>query len=294
MKFWGKEFLLNKIFLFLALGALFFPIGAAPATEVFADHTDDDDNGNGGNGSGPDPPNGGGPFFCDGVAATITGTSGKDKLVGTNGPDVIVGLAGNDQIEGKGGADIICGNEGDDLLRGNSGADILIGGDGRDRFDGGGGIDACKDVSADDRWVRRCEIINGELEGPNAPPGGGTEGTDIAKHHYGNGVPDPDLGRNNDLYTDLDTGDIYIKNKQGWQFQGSVGGGTSGATATVASWDDTTSDLGLVRVTGTFQTSETITSDLGVTANTVSLSSTGVAFSEIEVQFIGNLKQLLF
>ena len=37
---------------------------------------------------------------CDGLRATIIGTSGDDVLLGTENADVIAGLQGNDQIRG--------------------------------------------------------------------------------------------------------------------------------------------------------------------------------------------------
>ena len=71
---------------------------------------------------------------CQGVPATIVGTSGDDVLIGTEGDDVIVGLGGNDSISGLGGNDIICGNAGDDNLLGGLGFDIVRGGGGSDQL----------------------------------------------------------------------------------------------------------------------------------------------------------------
>ena len=65
---------------------------------------------------------------CQGVPATLVGTSGNDSLVGSNRPDVIVGLAGNDRIRGLRGNDLVCGGPG---------ADELVGGRGDDRLHGG-------------------------------------------------------------------------------------------------------------------------------------------------------------
>ncbi len=96
---------------------------------------------------------------CDGVAVTLTGTDGNDKLTGTEGPDVIHGGMGNDKILGLGGDDVLCGGEGADKLSGGPGddhiegnrdgivtadteytvaeADTLSGGPGDDYLDGG-------------------------------------------------------------------------------------------------------------------------------------------------------------
>ena len=44
-------------------------------------------------------------YRCEGMRATISGTAGRDLLVGTNRVDVIVGLGGND-VSGAGEARI--------------------------------------------------------------------------------------------------------------------------------------------------------------------------------------------
>ncbi|MBA2337113.1 MAG: S8 family serine peptidase [Acidimicrobiia bacterium] len=79
--------------------------------------------------------------LCNGLAATITGTSGDNMITGTGGADVIVGLDGNDTIEGLGGGDVICGGTGDDVLKGNQGIDTVVGGLGADTMLGGNGRD---------------------------------------------------------------------------------------------------------------------------------------------------------
>ena len=92
---------------------------------------------------------------CEGVPATIVGTSGDDNLVGTEGPDVIAALAGDDEIDGAGGNDLICGQEGNDFMNGNDGIDVINGEAGddtldsvdgvvnNDELDGGTGTDTC-------------------------------------------------------------------------------------------------------------------------------------------------------
>ena len=69
---------------------------------------------------------------CDGLQATIVGTSGADTLTGTPGPDVIAGLQGNDVIDGGGGDDVICGGIGNDRISGGEGFDIIFGAQGND------------------------------------------------------------------------------------------------------------------------------------------------------------------
>ncbi|WP_346433362.1 M10 family metallopeptidase C-terminal domain-containing protein, partial [Methylopila jiangsuensis] len=77
--------------------------------------------------------------------ATITGTSGSDRLVGTKGADTLSGLGGNDEILGGRGNDTLIGGSGDDVLRGGLGADIFSY---RER---GFGEDVIKDFGAGDR-----------------------------------------------------------------------------------------------------------------------------------------------
>jgi len=120
---------------------------------------------------------------CRGVAATVPGTPGPDRLVGTAGPDVIVGLRGADEIVGLSGRDLVCagggndrviagpaadrvfggsggdrlrGRGGPDLLAGNAGADVLAGSAGDDRLRGGRGFDRCFGGAGFDR-ERGCE-----------------------------------------------------------------------------------------------------------------------------------------
>lgn len=89
---------------------------------------------------------------CEGLDATISGTSQDDIIMGTPLPDVIVGLGGNDIINGLGGDDVICGGQGHDILFGGDGQDTLFGGpqsdivngnEGDDELNGGEGDDLC-------------------------------------------------------------------------------------------------------------------------------------------------------
>jgi Ca2+-binding RTX toxin-like protein len=96
---------------------------------------------------------------CFGRSATISGTSGPDRIDGTNGPDVIVTGDGFDEVHGLGGDDRICTGRGGDELYGDAGrdrlaagpdgrypdddfvtADLLVGGPGNDHLDGGRGV----------------------------------------------------------------------------------------------------------------------------------------------------------
>ena len=80
------------------------------------------------------------PPTCNGLAATIVGTDGPDRITGTSGADVIVAKGGDDLVSGGSGADTICGGDGDERIRGGNGAD---------RINGGAGNDDCGTSSAD-------------------------------------------------------------------------------------------------------------------------------------------------
>jgi uncharacterized repeat protein (TIGR01451 family) len=84
------------------------------------------------------------PATCRGVAASITGTPGKDFIVGTPGPDVIATFRGNDTIATLGGRDLVCAGSGADYVGAGSAADRVFGGAGQDRLLGRGGPDVLK------------------------------------------------------------------------------------------------------------------------------------------------------
>ncbi|MFL6105357.1 MAG: calcium-binding protein [Marmoricola sp.] len=79
--------------------------------------------------------------LCEGLPATIVGTSGNDTRLGTEGPDVVFLGAGNDKFSGRGGDDVVCGGPGDDSIQGGAGNDSLYGEDGNDELGGGDGND---------------------------------------------------------------------------------------------------------------------------------------------------------
>ena len=65
---------------------------------------------------------------CNGLTATITGTSGNDVIYGTSGADVIEALAGNDTIYASGANDTICAGDGYDDVSPGAGNDWIDGG----------------------------------------------------------------------------------------------------------------------------------------------------------------------
>ncbi len=81
------------------------------------------------------------PPVCRGRTATIVGTVGDDRLIGTRFPDVVAGLDGNDVIRGERNDDVVCAGEGRDRVNGGQGSDELDGEAGRDRLNGFEGPD---------------------------------------------------------------------------------------------------------------------------------------------------------
>lgn len=63
-----------------------------------------------------------------GRGCDITGTSGRDKLIGTRADEVICGLGGNDILRGRRGSDSLLGGKGHDILWGGRADDLLAGG----------------------------------------------------------------------------------------------------------------------------------------------------------------------
>ena len=112
---------------------------------------------------------------CFGKAATIVGTSGRDRLIGTSRRDVIVGRGGDDRLDGRDGNDLLCGG---------GGSDFLIGGNGRDRLDGGGAPDAIKPGAGDD-FIDGGKSMLDDVRYPDAP--GPIEGSLVTGTATGNG-----------------------------------------------------------------------------------------------------------
>ena len=88
--------------------------------------------------------------MCNGLEATIVGTTGDDVINGTNGDDVIVAMGGNDTINGGNGNDVICGNAGDDIIDGGNLDDLLFGSFGNDSLSGGNGNDSLNGDAGND------------------------------------------------------------------------------------------------------------------------------------------------
>jgi hypothetical protein len=123
---------------------------------------------------------------CNGLPATIVGTTGDDVINGTNGPDVIAGLGGNDVINGGNGDDIICGYGGNDTLNGGSGNDTLLGSYGLDILNGQNGIDTLDGGDGND-------TLDGGNEPDTLSGGNGNDGL-----MGGSGIDVLDGGADND------------------------------------------------------------------------------------------------
>jgi Ca2+-binding RTX toxin-like protein len=80
----------------------------------------------------------------------MSGTNGKDFLVGTDEDDVIQALDGNDFVWAKGGNDLVFGGSGNDAELGDDGDDQLFGDAGNDSLDGGTGDDFLDGGTGDD------------------------------------------------------------------------------------------------------------------------------------------------
>ena len=82
--------------------------------------------------------------FCFDWALELKGSSGSDRIIGTNRPgfaDTLWGNDGSDVLHGLVGNDTLYGGAGNDRIFGQSGDDTIIGGTGQDRMTGQFGED---------------------------------------------------------------------------------------------------------------------------------------------------------
>lgn len=83
-------------------------------------------------------------------ADTIRAAGGADLVLGGQGADLLWGDAGNDRMVGGDGSDSLTGGIGNDMLLGNAAGDVLRGGSGEDSLLGGAGNDTLFGGSGDD------------------------------------------------------------------------------------------------------------------------------------------------
>lgn len=123
------------------------------------------------------------------LAATLTGDSRPNDIVGTSDNDLIRGLGGDDdlygregddRIRGGGGRDDIYGEEGNDRLFGGPGNDDIEGGPGNDRIFGGSGEDDLYGGHGNDR-IRAVDRHHDDIEcGPGFDRVWANPGDDVA------------------------------------------------------------------------------------------------------------------
>lgn len=90
---------------------------------------------------------------CNGVPATIVGTSSSEVIHGTHGNDVIVALGGHDHIFAGKGHDLVCAGDGADEVLGGPGNDVMFGGSGPDKLIGGPGDDELYGEAGKDKLI---------------------------------------------------------------------------------------------------------------------------------------------
>jgi Ca2+-binding RTX toxin-like protein len=81
---------------------------------------------------------------------TIGSAGGQDVLSGGDGQDSVFGGDDNDRVYGNAGNDTVCGNQGDDQVRGGKGYDWVYGGRGNDSVYGDAGVDLISGDLGDD------------------------------------------------------------------------------------------------------------------------------------------------
>jgi uncharacterized repeat protein (TIGR01451 family) len=115
---------------------------------------------------------------CAGVPATVIGTGGADRLVGTRGNDVVLARRGADVIRTFAGHDVVCAGRGADVVRAGIWADRVFGNRGDDRLLGGGGADDLFGNRGADRLFGRsgADKLNG---GPGLDACRGNRGADL-------------------------------------------------------------------------------------------------------------------
>lgn len=96
----------------------------------------------------------------DGERRSLSGGSGRDRLVGGTASDLLDGADGPDSIVGMGGEDLLIGGLGADILKGGAGADVLVGLTDPDRLNGGAANDLCKGGNGSDSG-KSCETARG-------------------------------------------------------------------------------------------------------------------------------------
>ncbi len=170
-------------------------------------------------------------YTCNGLDATIVGTTGGETINGTAGDDVIVGRGGTDTINGNGGNDTICGGNGNDTITTTGGNDWIDAGDGTNNINAGEGNNTVTGGSGNDT------IVTGDGD-DTIDAGNGTNNITA-----GNGMNTITGGSGNDTVT-TGSGDDVINvgngtnNVNAGDGNNTVTGGSGNDTVTTGSGDD--------------------------------------------------------
>lgn len=87
--------------------------------------------------------------FNGDIDTKITGTDGRNEIIGGFADDVLLGKGGMDTLMGDEGNDTLLGNKKDDVLDGGADDDTMTGGRGADTFIFSGGADTITDFTDD-------------------------------------------------------------------------------------------------------------------------------------------------
>src|SRR3954451_24584901 len=132
------------------------------------------------------------PPTCNGQVATIVGTTGPDRIVGTPARDVINADAGDDVVSGEGTGDVICGGVGNDTIGADGGNDRMFGDEDTDTLGGDRGNDRLFGGDGDGDRLRGG--LGDDTE--DGGPGNGDEvAGDLGIDTVNGGDGDGDLGR---------------------------------------------------------------------------------------------------
>ncbi len=111
--------------------------------------------------------------------ASCQGTSGPDKIYGTESADVIIPYAGKDEVYARGGNDEVRHSFGDDIIYGGTGADTLRGGFDHDTIYGNGPSES-GDASDDADDLIDCAYIASRKDpGPDVGYGNDADGDTV-------------------------------------------------------------------------------------------------------------------
>lgn len=95
---------------------------------------------------------------------TMTGSDGKDGILGFQGDDTILGKDGNDRARGGAGDDTVKGGKGNDTASGGAGNDKVQGGKGKDTINGGTGKDKLTGNADKDSFVFGVKLKNSNAD----------------------------------------------------------------------------------------------------------------------------------